>query len=93
MIKKIEKIISEKIRPSIQEHGGDIEIVSLQDEILKIKLLGSCIGCSYAQTTTIDNVKKIIISENIGVKDVILETGVSEDLIEMAKKLLTKKNT
>lgn len=93
MLQKIEKIISEKIRPSIKEHGGDIEIASLQDGILKIKLLGSCVGCSYARTTTEENVKKIIILEDIGVKDVILETGISEDLIEMAKKLLAKKNT
>ena len=93
MLKKVETIISEKIRPSIREHGGDIKIVSLQDGILKIKLLGSCIGCSHASSTTKENVKKIIILENIGVKDVVLETGVSEDLIEMAKKLLAKKNT
>jgi hypothetical protein len=36
MIKKIEKIISKKIRPSIQEHGGDIEIVSFQDGIFPV---------------------------------------------------------
>jgi Fe-S cluster biogenesis protein NfuA len=93
MLQKIEKIISEQIRPAIQEHGGDIEIGSLQDGILKIKLLGSCVGCSYAKTTTVENVKKIILLEDLGVKDVILETGVSEDLIEMARKLLAKKNT
>lgn len=92
MLERVEKIISEKIRPSIREHGGDIEIVSIQDGILKIKLLGSCIGCQHARFTTEEIVKKIILSENIGIKDVVLETGVSEDLIEMAKKLLAKKN-
>lgn len=91
MLQKIEEIISEKIRPSIKEHGGDIEIVSLQDGILKIKLLGSCIGCQHAMFTTEEVVKKIILSEDIGVRDVILETGVSEDLLEMAKKLLAEK--
>ena len=93
MLQKLETIISEKIRPSIREHGGDIEIVSLQDGILKIKLLGSCIGCAHASSSTKESVKKIIISEDIGIKDVILETGVSEDLLEMARKLLAKKNT
>jgi len=91
MLQKIEKIIADKIRPSINEHGGDIKVVSIQDGILKIKLLGSCIGCSQANSTTSEFVKKIIFSEDIGVKDVVLETGVSEDLIEMAKKLLAKK--
>ena len=75
MLQKVEKIISEKIRPSIKEHDGDIEIVSIQDGILKIKLLGSCIGCYHASSITSDFVKKIIILENIGIKDVVLETG------------------
>lgn len=92
MLQRIEKIISDKVRPSIKEHGGDIEVLSIQDGILKIKLLGSCIGCSHATSTTSEFVKKIILLEDIGVKDVVLETGVSEDLIEMAKKLLAKKN-
>ncbi|MCS5422148.1 MULTISPECIES: NifU family protein [Psychrilyobacter] len=93
MLQKVEKIISEKIRPSIKEHGGDISVVSVQDEILKIKLLGNCIGCHHARFTTEELVKKIILLEDIGIKDVVLETGVSEDLIEMAKKLLAKKAT
>lgn len=92
MLQRVEKIISEKIRPSIKEHGGDIEVISVQDEILKIKLLGNCIGCYHASSTTSDFVKKIVLLEDIGIKDVVLETGVSEDLIEMAKKLLAKKN-
>ena len=92
MLQKVEKIISDKIRPAIKEHGGDIAVVSVQDEILKIKLLGNCIGCHHARFTTEELVKKIILLEDIGIKDVVLETGVSEDLIEMAKKLLAKKN-
>jgi Fe-S cluster biogenesis protein NfuA len=92
MLEKVKKIISNKIRPSIKEHGGDIEVVSVQDGILKIKLLGNCIGCYHSSSTTSDLVKKIILLEDIGIKDVVLETGVSEDLIEMAKKLLAKKN-
>ena len=92
MLQRIEKIISDKVRPSIREHGGDIEIISVQDEILKIKLLGSCVGCYHASSTTSDFVKKIILLEDVGVKDVVLESGVSDDLIEMAKKLLAKKN-
>jgi len=91
MLQKVERTITEKIRPSIKDHGGDIKVVSLQDGILKIRLLGNCIGCHHARFTTEEIVKKIILSEDIGVKDVILETGVSEDLIEMAKKLLAKK--
>lgn len=92
MLERVENIISEKIRPSINDHGGDIRVISLQDRILKIKLLGSCIGCSNANSTTKDFVKKIILSEDIDIEDVVLETGVSEDLIEMAKKLLAQKN-
>ncbi|MCK5779958.1 MAG: NifU family protein [Psychrilyobacter sp.] len=87
----IEKILKEKVRPILNEHRGDIKIISYKSNILTIKLIGSCSGCSEATATTEHIVKKIILEENIGVLDVILDTGVSDDLMDMARQLLSKK--
>lgn len=90
-LKKIEEILEEKVRPILNEHRGNIQIVSFKSKILTIKLIGSCSGCSEATATTEHIVKKIILSEDLGVEDVILDTGVSENLMDMARKLLSKK--
>ena len=48
---EIEKLIELEIRPNIQMDGGDIEVVSLKDGLLKIFLKGACSGCPSSQIT------------------------------------------
>ncbi len=33
------------IRPALQSHGGDIELVSYQDNKVTVRLSGACSGC------------------------------------------------
>src|SRR6476620_30012 len=35
----------EEVRPYLQSHGGDVELVSLQEGVLRLRLEGSCSGC------------------------------------------------
>ena len=44
MIEKIEKAL-EEIRPSLQADGGDVEFVSVENGIVKVRLIGACGGC------------------------------------------------
>ncbi len=42
----------EKVRPSLQMDGGDIEMVDVTDDgIVKVRLKGACSGCPMAQMT------------------------------------------
>lgn len=50
MQKKVEELI-EKIRPSLQADGGDIELVSVEDGVVKVKLTGACGACPMSQMT------------------------------------------
>jgi Fe-S cluster biogenesis protein NfuA len=46
------QVILDSIRPSIQADGGDVEIIELtEDNVLKLRLLGHCVGCAYSQMT------------------------------------------
>jgi Fe-S cluster biogenesis protein NfuA len=49
--KAIEKVIEEKIKPSLAGHGGDIELVSVKNGVATVKLKGACMGCPMAQMT------------------------------------------
>ena len=59
MKKKIEEIIS-KIRPSLQADGGDIEFVSIKDNVVKVRLKGACGTCPMSQMTLKNGVEAII---------------------------------
>ncbi len=50
MKEKIEKAL-DKIRPSLQADGGDIELVEVVDGIVKVRLKGACGGCPMSQMT------------------------------------------
>ena len=44
--------VLELIRPSIQADGGDIELVSVDDNgVVSIRFLGACIGCPSSDMT------------------------------------------
>ena len=52
MKQEIKKII-EKIKPSIQAHGGDIEFVDFDEKkkIVSVRLKGACVGCPMSTIT------------------------------------------
>ncbi len=42
----------EEIRPFLQRDNGDIELVSITDDkFVKVRLLGTCVGCHVNQMT------------------------------------------
>ncbi|MFB0519123.1 MAG: NifU family protein [Acidobacteriota bacterium] len=70
MKEKVEKAI-EKIRQYLQADGGDIELVEVEDGIVKVKLLGACKGCPMAQMTIQQGVERAIKKEVPEVKSVV----------------------
>ena len=56
----IEKALDE-IRPFLQNDGGDISLISIEDDkIVKVQLEGTCVGCSVNQMTLKNGVEATI---------------------------------
>ena len=53
----------EKIRPFLQRDGGDIEFVSVEEGVVKVRLKGACSGCPMSQMTLKGAVEKAIKEE------------------------------
>lgn len=47
---KVEEALSE-IRPFLESDGGDIELLSINNNIVEVKLTGNCVSCSVNQMT------------------------------------------
>ena len=48
--KQVESAL-ETIRPALQADGGDIELISVEEGVVTVRLLGACCGCPMAQMT------------------------------------------
>ena len=55
----VEKAL-EEIRPFLQSDGGDITLISIEDNTVKVRLEGNCIGCSVNQMTLKSGVEMTI---------------------------------
>ena len=56
----VEKALDE-IRPFLQSDGGDISLLSIEDDkLVKVQLQGACVGCSVNQMTLRSGVEMTI---------------------------------
>lgn len=68
-----EKIIEilDKIKPFLNNDGGDVEFIKYEDGIVYVKLLGQCADCTLADNTIKDMIEYTLTFEIPEVKEVI----------------------
>jgi Fe-S cluster biogenesis protein NfuA len=54
------KAVLDKIRPSLQADGGDVELVAVEEGIVKVRLKGACAGCPMSQMTLKNGIEKYL---------------------------------
>ena len=71
MKEKVEQALN-KIRPQLQQDGGDVKLVEVTpDGVVKVKLTGACGGCPMSQMTLKMGIEKVIKQEVPEVKEVV----------------------
>jgi Fe-S cluster biogenesis protein NfuA len=61
----------EKIRPSLQRDGGDIELVGVsEDGVVTVRLTGACGGCPMSQMTLRHGVERLLKEQVAGISRV-----------------------
>ena len=53
-------LINARIRPAVQQDGGDIVFKSFEQGIVYVEMRGNCAGCPYAMVTLKEGVEKIL---------------------------------
>lgn len=53
----------EELRGFLQADGGDMEIISIENKIVTLKLRGACGSCPHAQMTLKDGIERILREE------------------------------
>lgn len=88
MNEKIERILDEQVRPYLRSHGGDVRVKEFTDGVLYVELLGQCSNCPSSTITTQNVIEEALRQELPQIQKVVLDQPVSEELLEMARKIL-----
>jgi Fe-S cluster biogenesis protein NfuA len=72
MLKERIEAVLARIRPLLQNDGGDVELVDVsEDGIVKVRLKGACAGCLMSQMTLKQGIEAALKQEIPEVKEVV----------------------
>jgi NifU-like protein len=71
-IAKIQEVLEKEIRPSLQQDGGDVELIDLDGDVVKIALRGLCSSCPSSALTKngIENKLRELVHSDLAVQEV-----------------------
>jgi Fe-S cluster biogenesis protein NfuA len=69
MREKVEKAL-DKIRPALMADGGNVELVDVEDGVVKVRLTGACGGCPMSQMTLKMGIERVLKQEIPEIKEV-----------------------
>jgi Fe-S cluster biogenesis protein NfuA/nitrite reductase/ring-hydroxylating ferredoxin subunit len=56
------RTVLDQVRPGLRSHGGDVELVSVDDGTARVRLSGACKGCSMASVTMRNSVEQALLA-------------------------------
>jgi Fe-S cluster biogenesis protein NfuA len=60
-----------QIRPALLADGGDVELVDVSENVVKVKLVGACGGCPMATMTLKGGIERMLKEQVPEIKKVI----------------------
>jgi len=92
----IKELLDTRIRPTVQEDGGDIIYDSFDDGVVKLKMQGSCTSCPSSTVTLkngVQNMLQFYIPEVVAVEQVFDETDeVKDSVLQKLEEKINNKN-
>jgi Fe-S cluster biogenesis protein NfuA len=67
-----------KVRPYLHSHGGDVELLSVADGVVRLKLIGSCGSCPSSSVTLKNAVEEALYEAAPDIEKIVSESGTAE---------------
>jgi Fe/S biogenesis protein NfuA len=86
---QVAQVLAHQVNPAIAGHGGAAELVSVDESVVYLRLLGGCQGCGMAQVTLRQGIERILmdaIPDITEIVDVTDHASGSDPYYEAAKK-------
>lgn len=58
LIARVLDILDREVRPGLKRDGGDIEVLEVEEGVVKVKMVGACVGCGAQKRTVQDGIKE-----------------------------------
>ena len=89
--KEIQAVLDEKVRPVLQSHNGWVDLVGIEEgEVVRLRLAGACASCMGAEQTIRDIIIASVRESFPSLRDVRVETGVSDEMLAEALRFLKR---
>ncbi|MGG1663033.1 NifU family protein [Brevibacillus sp. NRS-1366] len=62
--------VLDKLRPYLQRDGGDVQLVDVEEGIVKLRLMGACGSCPSSTITLKAGIERALVEEIPGIKEV-----------------------
>ncbi len=72
MQKKVKEVIEKEVRPLLAMDGGSIDLLSVENGVVKVRLSGACAGCPMSQYTLANFVEATLKEKVPEIKEVIM---------------------
>jgi Fe-S cluster biogenesis protein NfuA len=69
MFDQVQEVL-DKLRPYLQRDGGDVQLVDVEDGIVKLRLMGACGSCPSSTITLKAGIERALLEEVPGIKEV-----------------------
>ena len=71
MESKIKELLDTRVRPMIALHRGEIEFISYENNVVTVRLSGTCKGCPLSELTLKGGVEILLRDEIPEIKEVV----------------------
>lgn len=68
---QIQQLIDERINPAVAAHGGQVELLNVDDDSVYIEMAGGCQGCGMANVTLKHGIEAMILEAFPEIKHVV----------------------
>ncbi|WP_096436695.1 NifU family protein [Alteribacter populi] len=68
MEEQVQEVL-DKLRPFLLRDGGDVELVGIDEGVVKVRLMGACGSCPSSTITLKAGIERALLEEVPGVKE------------------------
>lgn len=88
VVERVEACLAAQVRPFLKVHGGDCELVSVEQGVVTIRFLMACSACKLRPLTLLAGIRPRLLAVE-GVSDVVaVGVGVSSNAVQRVDRAL-----
>lgn len=89
VFEQVDVLFRTQINPAVDQHGGRVDLIDVEDGVVIVRMMGGCQGCGMANVTLrqgIEAALKRSIPEVLGIRDITDHSAGTDPYISASSK-------